>query len=156
MSTQESLPVSLRDITGDNFEDVIRLKVRDDQTGFVASNVYSLAESKIFPDLIPLAIYAGEKLVGFTMYGAWPERKEYWIMRLMISAEEQGKGYGRASMQQVIERLRSFSGCDKIKISYEPHNLCAKGLYASLGFAVTGEMLEEEEVACLMLKADNR
>ena len=60
--------VELRPVTKKNFEQVIRLEVSQDQLRYVASNLYSIAESKIFPECIPLAIYDGEKLVGFIMY----------------------------------------------------------------------------------------
>lgn len=139
-------PVSLREITPDNWQKVLELKVRDDQTGFVASNLYSLAESKVFPDCVPLAIYAGEQPVGFLMYTFENERKEWWIFRLMISAEQQGKGYGRAAMLQAITRMRSVPGCDKIFISFEPNNAVAERLYRSLGFVPNQEIVDGEVV----------
>jgi diamine N-acetyltransferase len=149
MTHSQQDTISLRDITAENFEAVITLSVCEDQKNFVASNLYSIAEAKVYPDLVPLAIYAGEDLVGFTMFGFWPERNEYWIARLMIDAAHQRKGYGRAAMRLVIDRLRSTPGCGGIFISYEPQNTAARALYASLGFVITGEILEAEEVACL-------
>jgi diamine N-acetyltransferase len=148
----EPLAVSLRRVDSENFHAVLKLSVRDDQTHFVASNVYSIAESKINPEMNPLAIYAGETLVGFCMFGHWSVRNEYWIMRLMIDQQFQGNGYGRAAMQQIISALRAAPGCDRILISYEPENDHARRLYASLGFVITGEMLGGEEVARLSLR----
>ncbi len=60
------MPITLKEITKDNYVECIRLKVRDNQR-FVASNVYSLAESKYEPENIPMAVYAGETMVGFVM-----------------------------------------------------------------------------------------
>lgn len=56
---------------------MIKLKVRDDQTHFVASNVHSIAESQFgfdepdygHWDLHPFGIYDGDTLAGFLMYG---------------------------------------------------------------------------------------
>jgi diamine N-acetyltransferase len=138
--------VSLREITPENWQKVLELKVRDDQTGFVASNLYSLAESKVFPDCVPLAIYAGEQPAGFLMYTFENERKEWWIFRLMINADQQGKGYGRAAMQQAITRMRNLPGCDKIFISFEPNNTAAEQLYRSLGFVPNQEIVDGEVV----------
>ncbi len=73
------------------------------------------------------------------------ERKQHWIL---VAAEHQGRGYGRAAMQLLIERMRAIPDCCQIFISYEPENEVARGLYASLGFVVTGEFVGEEEVAC--------
>lgn len=138
--------VTLRDITPANWEAIIAMKVREDQKNFVASNLYSLAEAKIFPDCVPLAIYAAEQPVGFLMYAYEDERREWWIFRLMIAQEEQGKGYGRAAMRLAIERMRAIPGCNRIFISFEPENSIAEQLYRSLGFVSNDETFHGEVV----------
>lgn len=149
--TEASPVVSFREITPENFDAVIDLQVREDQKGFVASNMYSLAEAYAHPGRFPLAVYAGETPVGFVMYVDLRERSQFWIFRVMIDAAQQGRGYGRAAMRLLIERMRALPGCTQIYISYEPENNPARQLYASLGFVITGEMEGEEEVARLDL-----
>jgi diamine N-acetyltransferase len=141
--------VSLRPVTPENFNEVARMQVRDDQKHFVASNLYSLAEAHVFPGRKPLAIYADETPVGFLMYCYWEEHQQYWIFRLLVDEKYQGRGYGRAAMRLVIERMRALPDCTQIYISYEPQNNAARTLYASLGFVITGEIIGEEEVAVL-------
>lgn len=138
--------VSLREITPENWEAIHKLAVRDDQKNFVASNLYSLAEAKVFPEHVPLAIYADEEPVGFLMYTYVDERKEWWIFRLMIAADEQGQGYGRAAMRQAVARMRALPGCDRIFISFEPENAPAEQLYRSLGFVPNDEIWGDEVV----------
>lgn len=145
--------IALREITPDNFQKILDLQVRDDQRNFVASNVYSLAEAKVFPACVPLAIYAGEQAVGFLMYTFEERRREWWIFRLMITAGEQGKGYGRAAMRQLIERMSALPGCRQIFISFEPENAVAEKLYRSLGFVSNDEIFEGEVVFRLDLAA---
>jgi diamine N-acetyltransferase len=145
--------VTLREITPDNFEKVLDLKVHDDQKTFVASNMYSLAEARVFPDCVPLAIYAAEQPVGFLMYTFEQKRKEWWIFRLMIDAGQQGRGYGRAAMVQLVERMRAIPGCEQIFISFEPENAVAEKLYRSLGFVSNHEIYEGEVVFRLDLTA---
>ena len=146
----EFLPViSLRAVTPQNFSAVIHLSVREDQKNFVASNAYSLAEAGIFPHRTPLAIYAAETPVGFLMYAFIEENQRHWIFRLMIAADQQGRGYGRAAMRLALERMRAIPGCSQIYISYEPENDVARKLYASLGFRINGEIEGGEEVAVL-------
>ena len=149
--TEQAPFITLREITPDNFDAVIDLKVRDDQKHFVASNLYSLAEARVFPERYPLAVYANETPIGFVMYCFLAERQEYWIFRVMIAEDQQGKGYGRAAMYQVTDRMRKINGCRQIFISYEPENDMARKLYTSMGFIITGEIFEEEEVARLDL-----
>lgn len=141
--------VTLRDVTKDNWEDVIRLELPDEQRSFVASNVYSLAESKFYPGEIPCAIYAGDELVGFAMYCLDEDDGNYWIWRLMVDKRFQGKGYGRAAMNVIIERLRSDPAVPFVLISWDPPNTVAEKLYLSLGFEKTGDIIEGEVVARL-------
>jgi diamine N-acetyltransferase len=47
------MPVTLRDIDRNNFKRCIKLEVREDQRNFVASNIYSIAESKVEPTFTP-------------------------------------------------------------------------------------------------------
>lgn len=138
--------VSLREITPDNWENIIKLNVREDQKSFVASNIYSLAEAKIFSEHVPLAIYAADQPVGFLMYTYVQERNQWWIFRLMIAAEEQGKGYGRAAMRQIIARMQALPDCEQIFISFEPENAAAEQLYRSLGFVSNNEVWGGEVV----------
>jgi|SRR5579884_1978985 len=143
--------VSLREITRDNWEDCIRLAVGEGRERYVASNVYSLAESRFYPDMVPLAIYAGETMVGFVMYGLDPRDNQFWIYRLMVDRAHQGTGYGRAALAQVLARMRRLPGCRAVVIGYEPDNLVAARLYASFGFREIGPAPWGETLAKLDL-----
>lgn len=67
----------------------------------------------------------------------------------MIAADQQGKGYGRAALIQTIADIRRQYPVDALYLSFEPENHNAERLYASLGFAPTGEMNDGETVYCL-------
>jgi diamine N-acetyltransferase len=146
------MAVVLKPVTSDNFVQCIKLKVAPEQENFVASNLYSIAQSKVEPECVPLAIYHHDTLVGFAMYALDQDEGKYWIFRLMIDAAHQGKGYGRAAMEALIDRMRHVSGCDESAISYELTNDAARRLYASVGFAETGEVIDGETVARLKLQ----
>lgn len=138
--------IALREVTPENWLECTKLSVAEGQKGFVAPNVYSLAQAKVFPACVPLAIYSDEKMVGFTMYGVDPDDGEMWISRLMIDQRYQGKGYGRAAMALVLDRIRQEGGHSVVLLSFEPENTGAEALYAGLGFAHTGEVIEGERV----------
>lgn len=146
--------IELREITMENFRQCIRLEVADHQRGFVASNMYSLAEAKADGVSNPLAVYSGGSMVGFTMYWFDAESGTGYIDRLMVAAGHQRRGYGRATMREVIRRLRETAGCRRIRTSFEPTNEVARSLYLSLGFRETGEVDEGETVAVLDVEAD--
>lgn len=139
--------VQLKEVTPQNFEEVIGLKVLPRQEAFVAPNVRSLAEARVFPNAVPLAVCDGEKIVGFAMYGVDEDDGEYWICRLMIDAQYQGKGYGRQALEQLLARIRREPDYDgQIFLSAEAENAGAIRLYQSLGFQFDGRVLEGERV----------
>lgn len=141
------MTITFREITPDNFRAVARLKVAPGQEHFVADNVYSLAQAKVWAGFMPLAIYAGETPVGFVMYVK--EGDLYYIIRLMVAAGEQQKGYGRAALTQLLAQFQADPDCRHVALSYEPENSVAARFYQSLGFVETGEVDEGELVARL-------
>lgn len=141
--------ITLQNITRDNFHDVLRLSVLDEQKDFVASNMYSLAQAKAQPECVPLAIYCNLDLVGFMMYCMDVEDQEYWIYRLMIDKQYQQQGYGSAAMNRILEILRQDTEHNKVYISVEPENGAAIKLYEKKGFVADGRVLDGEVVYCL-------
>lgn len=140
------MAITLRDIDRENFGRCVKLEVRDDQKSFVAPNLYSIAQSKVEPTFVPQAVYDGDEMVGFVMYGYDEEEGCHCLARLMIDKGQQGKGYGRAATEEVIRRLRAEPGCRQIALSVNPENASARALYESLGFVKTGEVSHGEEV----------
>src|SRR5215208_7922480 len=153
-STQNNMP-EIRPVTKDNWKELIRLKVRDDQTHFVASNLYSIAEAQFGDeyeghwDLHPFGIYDGDTPVGFLMYGYNFQHSDQqaFILRLMVADGFQVKGYGRFGMGKMLEIFRADERIHTVGISYEPENEVARKLYASLGFIETGKMIDDEAEA---------
>lgn len=138
--------ITLREIKPDNFNEVISLKVEK----YCASNLYSLAQAKIFPEAIPLAIYNDDTPVGFIMYGIEPrDNYEYWIDRLMIDEKYQRNGFGKKALEMVINTIKQDETHNKIKISTNPENMVARKLYAKLGFYETGELHDDEVLMIL-------
>ncbi len=138
--------IKLRDIDVNNFWKVIKLSVADHQKGFVATNTLSIAQSKVQPECIPLAVYDDETLVGFVMYCMDADEKEYWIYRVMTDSQYQSRGYGRKAMEQLISRIKEDKEHKVIFISFEPENEWAKALYESMGFVPDNRMIDNEVV----------
>jgi diamine N-acetyltransferase len=154
--------LSIQPVTIKNWRELSYLKVREDQTNFVATNVYSIAESQFgydHPeaghwDMVPYGIYNGDEPVGFLMIGynfSNPEVQGF-VIRLMVDEKHQGKGYGKFGMNWILDHYRSDDRIQRIGISYEPNNEVARRLYASLGFVETGEIDHGEVVAELQIR----
>jgi diamine N-acetyltransferase len=111
--------------------------------------MYTIAESEVEPSFVPLAIYAGDKVVGFAMYGLDPDDGKYWIYRLMIDVDYQGKGYGKAALKELVKMISRLPDSNEIYAGYKPWNNVAAGLFGELGFERTGEMLSGEFITRL-------
>jgi diamine N-acetyltransferase len=152
--------MELHPVTAQNWNALIKLKVADHQTDFVASNLYSIAEAQFgfedegHWDLYPFGAYIDDTPVGFVMYAYNfnHSRFQAFIVRLMVDQQFQGRGYGRDIMQLVLQEFRENEKIKNIGISYEPENVAARKLYASLGFVEPGEMLDRELLAVLKLR----
>lgn len=138
--------ISLREITPDNYKECVALKVAEDQKYFVAPNVASIAQSKVWPELIPLAVYNDDEMVGFTLHGKDRDDDKYWIARIMIDERFQGKGFGKAATLALLERLRGYEDCAEVFLSFVPGNKGAEKLYLNVGFENTGETDEDGEI----------
>ena len=140
------MTVSLREIDKENFHQCLKLKVAAGQENYVAGNAVSIAASKFFPSLTPLAVYAENEMVGFAMYEHDTETGSFWLARLMIDAPQQGKGYGKLATRAVINKLKDEFDCQEVFLSFVPENVGAEKMYSSVGFKRTGETSDSGEV----------
>jgi diamine N-acetyltransferase len=145
------MTLRLQPVTWENFSAVIALTVTPEQAEFVAPNVRSIAEAYLEPTWTPLAIYAGDNLVGFALFGRDDETGRWWLMRYMIDAKHQGKGYGTAALPVLIDLMVDRHDCGEIYLDYSPGNDVAERLYARVGFAPTSESEEGKIMARLDL-----
>jgi len=139
-----------KEITAENWEECIQLKVAKEQENFVASNAYSLVQAQYVEGLYPLAIYDDQRMVGFLMYEKDDVAKNMGMCRLMIDTKYQKQGYGRCAVIKLLEYVKERYGSTPFYTSFEPDNTVAEKLYESLGFKKTGEILEGE----IVLKID--
>ncbi len=125
------------------------LRVTPDQAPFVASvsTYLSLCDDPQSP-WQPRAVLACGAVVGFVMQAVDPTDNSYWIGGLLIDATQQGRGYGRAAMEALVETAKT-AGHTSVGLTYDPHNQRARGLYSSIGFVETGELDGDEVVARL-------
>ena len=138
--------VSLKEITVDNFWDAIELKVHEEQRDFVLENSISIAQAKVQPECIPMAIYEGGTIVGFLMYCVDSDDGNYWIYRFMIDKKFQGKGYAKKAMQLLLSEIKKDKNRNKIVLDVKIESIAAVELYKSLGFKFTGQVVGTSHV----------
>lgn len=137
------MSVTLRDITGDNYFQVLELKISPEQEAakFVAPVVRSLADAWYYREegiTYPKAIYAKDDLVGFIMYDLDPEAQQVFIWRFLIDQRYQGKGYGRQTIETVLAMAKEQAQMTKVVADYVDGNEPMKKILLDLGFEETG------------------
>ena len=141
--------VRLEAIDSENFWDVIDLKVKETQSDLVTSNAVSIAQSKVQPECIPLAIYEEEALVGFLMYCIDSDDSEYWLYRLMIDEKYQGKGYSKMAMNLLLETIKLDKTRHKVYLGVDRDGIASVKLYEGLGFKFNGQVFGKEHIMVL-------
>lgn len=144
--------ISLKVINEDNFVDAFNLKLAKGQEEYVSHPVRSLAQAYVYRNQCqPFGIYADEKMVGYVMVIYDYDVPEYDIWHMMIDESQQGKGYGRAALNQIIEYIKAkpFGDSSRIALTCNKNNYVAKALYENIGFSVTG-VEDEDEIELVM------
>jgi diamine N-acetyltransferase len=152
-SEQGKTHVTLRPVGSDNWRDVAKLKVTEEQRDFVSEPCRYLALCAYGKDWQPLAITLGEQVIGFLMWCVDPADGSCWLGGFLVDHDYQGRGYGRQALQTALAMLAEEHGYQHFALSYNPANTVAKHLYRSMGFTETGEWEDDEVVARLSLEA---
>ncbi|NJM49062.1 MAG: GNAT family N-acetyltransferase [Alkalinema sp. RU_4_3] len=141
------LEVTLREITKENWRDILRLKVAPHQEQFVASNAASIAEAYFNPEVAWFrAIYAGDVPVGFLMLEDNVAQQDYFLWRFMIDEQFQGNGYGRRALELFFAEVKTRPGADALETSCVPAEGGPGPFYEKMGFVYTGKEEEGELV----------
>lgn len=147
--------IHLRKITEENFIDAFNLKLAPEQERFVSHPIRSLAQAYVYREQCqPFGIYEGQTMVGYVMVIYDYDVPEYDIWHMMIEQAEQGKEYGKAALDRVLDYIREkpFGSSDRVTLTCNKENIRALTMYKSKGFAETGVTDGEEIELSLMIR----
>ena len=134
---------SMRPVTADNLDAVMKLEVAAGQKHLVATVPVSLAQVAYEPAGRAVAMFDGEQAVGMMLlYDARMDKdkpaEQLYVWRLLVDARLQRRGYGRLAMDWVVEEARRLGLCE-VGLSHVDADGHAGAFYEKLGFAYTGE-----------------
>ncbi len=139
------MAITLSEIGYDIIDQVVALKVRDEQRDLVREPREALALAAGEQDFRPLAIYNDDELVGFCMYGTDEEDGRTSIQSLQIDAEHQGKGYSVLALKALVERIGAERNPAALYADIAPGNTGAAKVFAKAGFVQSGEVNDGEQ-----------
>jgi len=143
--------VSLRALDTDNVRRVCDLRLAPGQERYVAPSSYTVAEAVLHRGGWLRAICADAQVVGVLALISDPARPHPFLVRFMIGAQYQGRGYGRAALALVAEHARTTLDATTLETSCVPGTAGPTGFYLAAGFVATGEVWHGEDVLALDL-----
>ncbi len=143
--------VTLCELTPENHQSFLKLKVGPDQENLVANNWVSIAQAHFSDEAWYRGIRAGDTPVGFVMCAHRDGETDWYLWRYMIDANHQRHGHGRRALELVIAHARTVPGVEAVKLSFVEVEGSPEPFYAKLGFTRTGEIDEGEHVMRLVL-----
>ena len=147
--------VELRAITEENFIDAFNLKLAPGQEAYVSHQMRSLAQAYVYRNQCqPFGIYAEGKMIGYAMVIYDYDIPEYDIWHMMIDESMQGRGYGSAALDRVIDYIKTkpFGDSDRVALTCNKDNPVARKLYEKKGFSASGVEDEDEIELALEVK----
>jgi diamine N-acetyltransferase len=156
--------VQLRDIvTEDDVEAVMGLRRGPGQDRYLGSMIShfedAIADAKACPRM--WSVHDGDELVGFVMISddipqATLDADDdvvgpYFLWRLLIDARYQGRGYGRAALDAVVDYVRAKPNGRVLLTSCKAGEGSPQPFYLRYGFQKTGEVKWGEDLLRLGL-----
>jgi len=156
--------VQLRDIvTEDDVSAVMALRRGPGQERHLGSMIShfedAIADAKACPRM--WSVHDGDELVGFVMISDGIPADvlaadddmvgPYYLWRLLIDAQHQGKGYGRATIDAMVEYVRGRPNADALLTSCKAGEGSPQPFYLHYGFEKTGEVKWGEDILRLDL-----
>ena len=92
-------------------------------------------------------------MVGYVMVIYDYDVPEYDIWHMMIDESAQGRGYGSAALDRVIDFIRTkpFGDSTRVALTCNKDNPAARKMYERKGFEATGVEYEDEIELALTL-----
>lgn len=141
--------IHLVDIDPGNWR--LGLTVSESQKNYVFDSYAMLARAYAYREQRSKAfvIYNDETPVGMGLYYDLPELDCFDLSQLFVDERYQGRGYGKAATQLILDAMKQDGKYNKVDLCYIEGNDAAKNLYEQLGFV---EIDRDENEIILELK----
>ena len=122
-----------------NFDEIIKIKTKEEKQGYVDSALYSLAECFVNKNhMDAFGIYNDEIIIGFV--SIYFEGNFGQIMNFFIEDYYQNKGYGGKIVEKLLEIFGELYKVDTVSVGVHKDNIRAFDFWKKLGFIDTGNI----------------
>ena len=127
------------------------LTVSESQKNYVSDSYAMLARAYAYREQRSKAfvIYNDETPVGMGLFYDLPELDCFDLSQLFVDERYQGRGYGKAATQPILDAMKQDGKYNKVDLCYIEGNDAAKNLYEQFGFV---EIDRDENEIILELK----
>lgn len=147
----------IRPVRREDLLALFRVQVRPDQSDLVAPTVTTIAEAAYETGSRVWGLWDGEVAVGLMAmvhphHYPWMTANDdpdgAYLWRLLVGADHQRKGYGRAAITAAVSVTRDW-GLPRLVAGVvdKPHS--NMGFYETLGFRWTGRIVDGEKMIAL-------
>ncbi|NRG31504.1 GNAT family N-acetyltransferase [Niallia circulans] len=136
------MDIKIKEVNSTNYNDIISLSLKDSQKTYIEPPLQCLQDAKDCRYYKPVGLYVDDILIGFAMYGYFPNEENggrVWLDRYLIDRKYQGQGYGKILLNTLIEHLGVLYNCKEVYLSIYEDNVAAINLYKLFGFHFNGE-----------------
>ena len=133
--------VRLAEVTEQNWLEAASLSVGEEQKGFLAPAVGILARGYVYRNCggRVLVIENDGVIVGLALVREFTEEPlGYDLQQFMIDRRYQGRGYGSAALELILDELRAEGRFDRVEVSVKKADAAAIRLYEKHGFVDSG------------------
>jgi GNAT superfamily N-acetyltransferase len=145
--------LAFREVDEQTLNAVLTVTLTPEQEPYVGSVAEALEEARDLPEGEPWyrAVFDGELPVGFVMlsWNVTPNPPEiigpWYLWKLIVDCRYQGRGYGRAIIEKVVEIVRA-EGAKTLLTSYALGPGNPGPFYHRVGFIPTGDANIDGEI----------
>lgn len=145
--------IHLVDVNEENWLDIIKLKVDEEQqkyldrpTGIIARGyIYRNCNARVF------CIMDDTQVIGVALVRDFTDEPlNYDLQQFMIDRQFQNKGYGTEALRQILNFLKQEGRFNSVEVCVNREDLAAIHVYEKVGFINSG-YIDEDLPNCLNL-----
>lgn len=145
--------IKLIDVTEENWLDVARLTVSEEQQAFLDKPLGIIARGYVYRNCNArvIGIADDSQMIGVALVRDLDDEPAcYDLQQFMIDKRFQNKGFGSAALKQIIELLEKERKYNCVEVCVNKADTPALRVYEKAGFADTG-YIDDDAPDCLNL-----